>query len=99
MKGDRKSEDLSLRRTSSAGTRKERPKKSGDTTIELEIIICLVSGSEYHKITENFDQRISDPPAYLDLVKKVKPDLNLTMLQHVSTKTSVPAILQYHDYM
>ena len=99
LKGDRKSGDQSLRRTSSEGTRKERPKKDGDTTIELEVIMSLVSGSEYHKVTENFDQRISGPPAYLDLVKKVKPDLNLTMLQHVSTSKSIPSILRYHDYM
>ena len=99
MKSDRKSGDQSLKRASSAGTRNERPKKDGDTTIELEVIMSLVSGSEYHKITEIFDQRISSPPAYLDLVKKVKPDLNLTMLQHVSTSKSIPSILRYHDYM
>ena len=94
MKGDRKSDDRSLRRTSSAGARKEQEKKSGDTTIELEIIISLISGSEYHKITETFNQRISGYPAYLDLVKKTKPDLNLAMLQHVPTPKSVPSILQ-----
>ena len=99
MKDDRKSGDQSLRRTSSAGTRKDQGKRPGETTIELEIIISLVSGSEYHKITENFDQRISDVPAYLDLVKKTKPDLDLTMLKHIPTPISVPSILQYHDFM
>ena len=99
LKGDRKSGDQSLRRTSSAGAKKERIKKSGDSTIELEVIICLVTGTEYHKISESFDQRISGPPAYLDLVKKVNPNLNLTMLQHVSTSKSIDFILKYHDFM
>jgi len=28
----------------------------------------------------------------------VKPDMNLAMLQHVPTKSSVHQVIQYHDF-
>ena len=72
--------------------------RSSDTTFKLEVIISLVSGSEYHKISKTFDHRVTGAPAYLDLIKEIKPDMNLTMLQHVPTEKSVDSVLQYHDF-
>jgi hypothetical protein len=88
-----------MRRTSSVQDRSPLARtRSSDTTFQLEVIISLVDGSEYHKITETFDSRVSGAPAYLDLIKSVKPDMNLAMLQHVPTKNSVDSVIQYHDF-
>ena len=90
---------LMMRRTSSVQDRSPLARsRSSDTTFQLEVIISLVTGSEYHKITETFDSRVSGAPAYLDLIKRVKPDMNLAMLQHVPTKSSVHQVIQYHDF-
>ena len=90
---------LMMRRTSSVQDHVPLNRtRSSDTTFKLEVIISLVSGSEYHKITETFDSRVSGAPAYLDLIKRVKPDMNLAMLQHVPTKNSIDSFIQYHDF-
>ena len=72
--------------------------KSVSPAVELQMVISLTSGSEYHKITEHFEKRISGPPAHMDMIKKIKPDLNLAMLQHIPTETAVHQVLQYHDF-
>ena len=88
-----------MRRTSSVKPRSpEIGKRSSVTTIELEIIISFLTGSEYHKISTTFNHRVTGAPAYKDMIKTVKPELNLETLQHVPTKESVHMFLQYHDF-
>ena len=72
--------------------------KSVGREIELEMVISLTSGSEYHKITEYFEHPISGPLAHMDIIKKFKPDLNLAVLKHIPTETSVHKIIQYHNF-
>ena len=88
-----------MRRTSSVKPRSpEIGKRSSAATIELEIIISFLTGSEYHKISTTFNHRVTGAPAYKDMIKTVKPELNLETLQHVPTKESVHMFLQYHDF-
>jgi hypothetical protein len=70
---------------------------SNDTNFPIEVIICLVTGSEYHQITESFDHRDLGIPACLDLIRKIKPDFNLAMLQHVPTEEAVDLLTKYHN--
>ena len=94
-----KKRTLNMRRTSSVKPRSpEIGKRSSVTTIELEIIISFLTGSEYHKISTTFNHRVTGVPAYKDMIKTVKPELNLETLQHVPTKESVHMFLQYHDF-
>ena len=67
-------------------------KTSNDKSIELEIIISTNSGSEHHKITETYDHRNLGVPTHLDMIKWVKPGLNLGMLQHIPTENAVTSI-------
>ena len=95
----KKQRSLKMRRTSSTQVRSISDKdRSSETTLELEIIISLLTGSEYHKITETFDHRVSGVPAYLDMIKRIKPDLNMSMLQQVPTDRAISSVLQYHDF-
>ena len=71
---------------------------SNDKTIQLEVIFSFATGSEYHQITDTLDHPVSSAHEYLDVIKRIKPDLNLSMLhQVVTTEKFVDSIVHYHD--
>ena len=99
LKNKGRKRSMKMKRSSSTPENDPDMKRiSVTTSIELEMVISLTSGSEYHKITETFEQRTSGVPTHMDMIKKIKPDLNLAMLQHVPTEKAVHSVLQYHDF-
>ena len=71
---------------------------SNNKTFQLEVIISFAAGSEYHQIIETFDHPVSSAHEYLDVIKRIKPDLNLSMLhQIVPTEKFIDSIIHYHD--
>ena len=91
-----KAEKISLITTSECSQLDEN--NSNVKTFKLEFIISFATGSEYHEITDTFDDPVSDAHEYLDVIKRIKPDLNLSMLPQVeSTEKLVDSIIHYHD--
>ena len=86
-----------MKRSSSDST---TVRKASGMSIELEMIISLNTGSEYHRITEIVENRngLLDIPWYLDMIQKVKPALNMATLQHIPNERAVHDVLQYHDF-
>ena len=80
----------------------ETPFGSYNFLVETEIIIALTSGSEYHKITHTSDHPSVEVHAkkvnHLELVKEIKPNLNLSLLKHIPLEKSVESILSYYDF-